>query len=107
MLNNGKTALECMEKGPCTSSIIVPDLISYEKGVIATFKHCSESNMIYGNLINSVKQLLTDLFKKTSAVQILFFNILEKVTFDLTLKGDQDLLLSGKKLCFFYYLNNK
>ncbi|XP_025422446.1 uncharacterized protein LOC112692105 [Sipha flava] len=94
MLNNGKIALECMEKGPCTSSIIVPDLISYEKGVIASFKHCSESNVIYGNFINNVKQLLTDLFKKTSAVQILFFNIIEKVTFDLTLKGDQDLLLS-------------
>lgn len=97
MMNSGKSALECMEKDSSTSSIIVTDLISYEKGVIVSFEHCSESSLIYGDFITSVKQSLTEFFKKASEVQTLFFSILERVQFDLTLKGDLDLLLSGEK----------
>lgn len=95
MLNTGINALECMKKESCTTSFIVNDLISYEKGVNVSFKHCSESNLLYGELIINVKELLTELFKKTSEMQILLFNILEKVNFDFTLKGESDLLLNG------------
>lgn len=96
ILNTGKNDLECIEKMSCASSSIVIGLISYEKGLIASFKHCSESNLIYGNLIMNVKQSLTELFKKASEIQILFFNILEKVKFDFSLKDDLSLLLKGK-----------
>lgn len=105
MLNNGKITLECIDKEPCTSSMIITHLISYEKGVIASFEHCSESSLIYGDLINNLKQLLTDLFRTTSEVQKLFFNIIQKVTFDLTLKEDQDLVLTGKKKLLLYSIN--
>lgn len=103
MLKSVKSTLESMEKRPCTSSIIVTDLLSFEKDVIACFKHCSESNLIYGDLISNVKQLLTELFKTTSEAQKLFFNILEKCMFDLTLKEDQCLLISGKKNVLFCF----
>lgn len=45
----------------------------------------------------NVKELLTELFKKASEIQILFFSILEKVNFDFSLNGDLSLLLKGKK----------
>lgn len=101
MLNNGKNALASIENKN-TSSIIMTDLISYEIGVIASFKHCSESNVIYGELITNFKKLLTELFKNTSEVQTLFFNILEKVKFDFTLDDDLNLLLNGKKYLLCY-----
>jgi len=88
--------MECIEKGSCTSSSIVSDLVLYEKDMIALFKHCSESNLIYGNLIMNVKQLLTELFKKASEIQILFFSISEKVKFDVSIPDDSSLLLRGK-----------
>jgi len=100
MLNTGKIALECMRKGSCTSSIVVSDLITYEKAVIALFKHCSESNRVYGSLIATVRQLLTDLFKKTSEMQALVFNILENVKFDFTLEKDLELLLTSKTIAY-------
>lgn len=96
MLSTGINTLEVVEKGCCRTSIIVTDLISYEIGVITSFKHCSESSLIYGDLITHVKDLLTTLFTKTSEVQKLFFNILEQVEFDFTLDGDINLLLDGK-----------
>lgn len=96
-MNIGKNALEHLENRSCISSIIVTDLILYKKGVITSFKHCSESNIIYGNLIDKIKQLLTELFKKTSEIQSLWLKIFEKVEFDLTLKEDLNLMLSGKK----------
>jgi len=96
MLNAGKIALEFMKNGSCTPSIVVSDLILYEKAVITLFKHCSESNRIYGSLIATVEQLLRDLFKKTSEIQALVFNILENVKFDFTLEEDLELLLTGK-----------
>lgn len=95
MFDTGINALEYLKKEFCTSSFIITDLISYEKGVIESFKHCSKSNLLYGELIINVKELLTELFKKTSELQILFFNILEKVKFDFTLKEDLGLLLNG------------
>lgn len=104
MLNDGKNALECVEKECCPSSIIVTDLISYEIGVTMSFKHCSESNIIYGDSITSIKELLTEMFKKTSEVQTLFFNILEKVNFDFTIDGDLNLLLDGKNYSLHYML---
>lgn len=79
-----------------SSAIGVNDLISYEKGVIMSFKHCSESNLIYGEFIINVKQLLTELFKTTTEVQKLIFNNLEKVKFDISLKEDVSLLLKCK-----------
>lgn len=113
MMNIGTNALESMDNKTCTSSIVVTDLILYEKGVIASFKHCSESSIIYGNLIVKVKQLLTELFKKTSELQTIWFNIFEKVEFELSLKEDQSLMLNGKTYLLFYinniillYLNN-
>lgn len=102
MLNIGVDALEYMKKMNCTTSCIVTYLISYEKGVILSFKHCSESNLIYGELIINVKELLTELFKKTSEMQILFFNIIENINFDFTLNGELDLLLNGNKYFLFY-----
>lgn len=96
ILNTEKNSMECIDEGSCTSSGIVTDLLSYEKDIIALFKHCSESNLIYGNLIMNVKQLLTELFKKASEIQILFFSIVEKVKFDFMLKKDLSLLLRGK-----------
>ncbi|XP_050062718.1 uncharacterized protein LOC114128039 [Aphis gossypii] len=93
ILNTEKNSMECIDGGSCTSSSIVTDLLSYEKDIIALFKHCSESNLIYGNLIMNIKQLLTELFKKASEIQILFFSIVEKVEFDFTLKKDLSLLL--------------
>lgn len=95
MLTDGKNALEQVEKECCTSSIIVTNLISYEIGVTISFEHCSESNLIYGDLLNNVKELLTEMFKKTSEIQTLFFSILEKVNFDFNLDGDLSLLLDG------------
>lgn len=102
MMDIGKSALESMENISCISSIVVTDLILYEKGVIASFKHCSESSIIYGDLIVKVKQFLTELFKKTSEIQTLWFKIFEKVEFDLTLKEDLSLMLNGKKYLLFY-----
>lgn len=102
MLNIGIDALECIKKMNCTTSYIVTYLISYEKGVILSFKHCSESNLIYEELIINVKELLTELFKKTSEMQILFFNIIENINFDFTLNGELDLLLNGNKYFLFY-----
>ncbi|XP_060847782.1 uncharacterized protein LOC132927288 [Rhopalosiphum padi] len=93
ILNTRKNSMECIEKGSCTSSSIVSDLVLYEKDMIALFKHCSESNLIYGNLIMNVKQLLTELFKKASEIQILFFSISEKVKFDVSIPDDSSLLL--------------
>ncbi|XP_022169454.1 uncharacterized protein LOC111033157 [Myzus persicae] len=93
ILSTGKNSLECIQDESCESSIIVSGFLSYEKCIIALFKHCSESNLIYGNLIMSVKEMLTELFKKTSEIQILFFSILEKVKFDFSLNGDLSLLL--------------
>lgn len=95
MLNTGKNTLECMEKASCTSSIIVTNLISHEKGVIESFKHCSDSSLIYGDLIGTVVPLLTDLFKITTDIQTLFFNIFEKVKFDFMKEIDLQLLLNG------------
>jgi len=97
ILNTGKNSLECIQDESCESSSIVRGFLSYEKGVIASFKHCSESNLIYGNFIMNVKELLTELFKKASEIQILFFSILEKVKFDFSLNEDLNLLLKGKK----------
>lgn len=102
-MNIGKNALEPMENRTYISSIVMTDLILYEKGVIASFKHCSESSIIYGDLIVKVKQLLTELFKKTSELQTLWFNIFEKVEFDLTLKEDLSLMLNGKKYLLLFY----
>ncbi|XP_060859164.1 uncharacterized protein LOC132936451 [Metopolophium dirhodum] len=93
ILNTGKNSLECIQDRSCESSSIVSGFLSYEKGIIASFKHCSESSLIYGNLIMNVKKLLTELFKKASEIQILFFSILEKVKFDFSLNGDLSLLL--------------
>lgn len=88
-----------------SSTMGVNDLISYEKGVTVSFKHCSESNFIYGELIIKVKQLLTELFKTTSEIQTLIFNNLEKVKFEVTLKEDQGLLLKCKyTVMFLFYL---
>lgn len=89
------------------------DLISYEIGVVASFKHCSESSVFYGDEFSNSKTFLTELFKKTSLVQVLFFSVLEKVKFDFTLDGDLNLLLDGKKYlgihfvyCPRYFCNN-
>lgn len=98
MLNTWKTDLRCMETEICTSNIVT-DIIMYEKAVIASFTHCSESNLIYGNLRNNLKHLLTLMFKETSKLQILFFKILEKIEFDFTKDGDLNILINGKKLC--------
>jgi len=49
----------------------------------------------------NAKQLLTELFKKASEIQILFFSILEKVKFDLSLNGDLSLLLRGKIIILY------
>lgn len=95
MLNTGKNTLECMERRSCTSSIIVSNLISHEKGIIESFKHCSDSNLIYGDLIITVVPLLTNLFKITTDMQTLFFNIFKKVEFDFMQEIDQQLLLIG------------
>lgn len=105
ILNTGKNSLECIQDGSCESSSIVSGFLSYEKGIIASFKHCSESNLIYGNLIMNVKELLTELFKKASEIQILFFSILEKVKFDFSLNGDLSLLLRGKIIILNWYLS--
>lgn len=104
ILSTGKNSLECIQDESCESSIIVSGFLSYEKCIIALFKHCSESNLIYGNLIMSVKEMLTELFKKTSEIQILFFSILEKVKFDFSLNGDLSLLLKGKGMVYLYLL---
>ncbi|XP_025195637.1 uncharacterized protein LOC112594842 [Melanaphis sacchari] len=101
ILKTEKNSMECIEKGSCISNSIVNNLLAYEKNIIALFKHCSESNLIYGNLIMNVKQLLTELFKKASEIQLLFFGILEKVKFDLSLKEDLNLLL--KVLQYIWY----
>lgn len=105
ILNTGKNSLECIQDGSCESSSIVSRFLSYEKCIIASFKHCSESNLIYDNLIMNVKELLTELFKKASEIQILFFSILEKVKFDLSLNGDLSLLLRGKIIILYWYLS--
>lgn len=97
ILSIGKNDLECFEKQSCTSSSVVNNLISYEKGVIACFKHCSESSAIYGDLISIVQQELTELFQKTASIQTLFFSILETVKFDFTIKEDLELILNGEK----------
>ncbi|VVC44804.1 Hypothetical protein CINCED_3A023342 [Cinara cedri] len=81
-----------MEK-ESSSTIGVNSLVSYEKGVIMAFKHCSESNLIYGEFIINIKQLLTELFKTTSELQKLILNYLEKIEFNVTLKEDVSLLL--------------
>lgn len=86
-----------------SSTMCVNDLILYEKGVTVSFKHCSESNLIYGEFIFKVKQLLTELFKRTSEIQTLIFKSLEKVKFEVTLKEDQDLLLKCKYAVMFLF----
>lgn len=101
MLNTWNTKLSCMETESCTSNITT-DIIMYEKAVIASFKHCSQSNLIYGDLIINFQDLLIEIFKKTSELQMLFFKILDQIEFDFTKDGDLDLLINGKKLCIFF-----
>lgn len=99
--------MEYLEKGTHITSSIVNELIIFQKGVILSFKHCSKSNIIYSDSIDSVKSLLIELFKNTSNIQTLVFNILEKVEFDFTLEEDLKLIINGKifQLSFVYILS--
>lgn len=64
------------------TSRVADHLVSYEKGVVAVFEHCAESNRVYGDSIVTVQGPLTDLFRKASETQTLVFDILDTARFD-------------------------
>ncbi|XP_050528805.1 uncharacterized protein LOC126898614 [Daktulosphaira vitifoliae] len=93
ILKSGKLSLELIEKGFNISVSIISDLITYEHAVIISFKHCSESNLIYGDLFECVRPHLTELFQKASDLQTSFFNIIENIKFNMNNKEEIELVL--------------
>ncbi|XP_050426035.1 uncharacterized protein LOC126836554 [Adelges cooleyi] len=89
MLNVGKQSLAYIDRGSNLSTSILSDVMAYVQASIMTFKHCSQSNSVYGpDLFESIRQPLTEFFQKSSDLQTCCFRVVENIKFDPSKKQD-------------------